>query len=102
MGIIRSFDIRRLSPFHREGDRLPKAGPERSDELASLDPDLRPDEQSYVNHYLSYADVLLKQSQEGKDGARASHSQPSNVFELPRIQEHGQNESGQEENDDAA
>lgn len=61
MGIIKSFDIRRLKPFHRPGERFPTPIPEKEDTLTELDPDLKPDEQAYVSHYLSYADVLLNE-----------------------------------------
>jgi hypothetical protein len=91
MAILRHFDIRRLKPFHREGDRMPKPAPEKADKLSDLDPDLRPDEQSYVSHYLGYADVLLNGSDE-ETGADAP-LKPSNVIELPHIEEPEQPDS---------
>lgn len=59
MGTIKPFDIRRLKPFHREGAHLPGTAHENEDKIAELDPDLKPEEQSYVNHYVHYADLLL-------------------------------------------
>jgi hypothetical protein len=98
MAVIRSFDIKRLRPFHREGDRLPKTGPERSDELASLDPNLRPDEESYVIHYLNYADVLLN---EAKEGAANSQSR-SRDARAPSVQEQDESETEDDGNNKAA
>lgn len=89
MGIIRSFDIKRLKPFHREGNRMPKPAPEKMDELVKLDPDLRPDEQSYVSHYLNYADTLLE-TDDVYEGDAATPERPtkfSNILELPTIEE---------------
>jgi hypothetical protein len=98
MAVIRSFDIKRLRPFHREGDRLPKTSPEKSDELASLDPNLRPDEESYVIHYLNYADVLLN---EGRDGA--SNSQPrSRDARAPAVRDQEGSQAEDDENNKAA
>jgi hypothetical protein len=64
MPVRLAFDIRRLKPFHGQGDRIPSPAPEKADEVATLDPDLRREEQSYVSHYLGYADLLLKHSEE--------------------------------------
>ncbi|HKD14006.1 MAG TPA: hypothetical protein VKE71_05600 [Candidatus Angelobacter sp.] len=80
MGIIKSFDIRRLKPFHRRDDRLPHPAPDREDQIAELDPSLTPEEHAYVNHYVGYADVLLKESEEE---APVEHK-PKNVVEMPR------------------
>lgn len=55
---------------------MPKPAPEKTDELSELDPGLRPEEHSYVSHYLGYADILLN--------APGSYS---NVVELPRLQD---------------
>jgi len=78
MGIIKSFDIRGLKPFHRTDGRLPQPGPETEDKIAELDPGLTPEEQSYVNHYVGYADVLLNES-----GDESSQT-PDNVVEIRR------------------
>jgi len=75
MGIIKSFDIRRLKPFHRIDDRLPQPALEKEDLIAELDPNLTPEEQAYVNHYVAYADVLLNEPEE---------QTPPNVVEMPR------------------
>jgi hypothetical protein len=85
MGIKRSFDIQRLKPFHREGNRMPKPAPEKADEVFELDHDLRPDEQAYVNHYIGYADVLLNDP--NQEEAAQLKSLHTNVIELPRMQD---------------
>ena len=83
MAVIRAFDIRRLKPFRRGDNSLPKPAPEKADELAQLDPGLKPDEQSYINHYLGYADVLLNESEEPVGPDR----QHPNIIELPPMEE---------------
>lgn len=97
MAIIRFFDIKRLKPFHREGDTMPKPAPEKADQLSQLDPDLRPDEQSYVNHYLGYADILLRDEKTTPDSG--DHN---NILELPTIQEAEPTESEDDESGNAA
>jgi hypothetical protein len=98
MAVIRSFDIKRLRPFHREGDGLPKTGPERSDELAALDPNLRPDEESYVIHYLNYADVLLN---EGKDGAANWQPRPRDA-RAPAVREQEESQNNEDDGNNRA
>lgn len=70
---------------------MPKPAPEKMDELVKLDPDLRPDEQSYVSHYLNYADTLLETDYFDEDEGDAATPQPptkfSNILELPTIEE---------------
>jgi hypothetical protein len=87
MRIKRVFDIRKLKPFHRELEAMPKPAPEQADELSKLDHDLRPDELAYVKHYVGYADILLNELPEEEDGASASKSPQSNVIELPKMQD---------------
>lgn len=76
MGKIKPFDIRSLKPFHREGAHLPGMAPEDEDKIAELDPNLKPDEHSYVGHYVNYADVLL-------DNDRDEKTEETPVNELP-------------------
>lgn len=80
MGIIK--DIGRLKPFHRNNPDMPKPAPEREDRIADLDPDLKPEEQSYVNHYVSYADILL--SQPPPEPAPTVPEFADNVIEMPK------------------
>ncbi|HEY6351274.1 MAG TPA: hypothetical protein VI636_17865 [Candidatus Angelobacter sp.] len=63
-GRIKAFDIRQLRPFHRENAHLPAPTTEEEDKIAELDPNLKPEEHSYVNHYIHYADVLLNQDED--------------------------------------
>lgn len=81
MGLKQVFDIRQLKPFHRRAEGMPRPAPEKADEIAELDPGLLPEEQSYVNHYLGYADILLHEEESPTESRR------SNVIELPRMQE---------------
>ena len=69
MGKIKPFDIRSLKPFHRKGSHLSGQAPEDEDKIVELDPNLKPEEHSYVGHYINYADVLLKKdrNQGGED-----------------------------------
>lgn len=101
MAVIRHFDLNKLKPYLREGDRIPKPAPEQADALSQLDPDLRPEEQSYVNHYLGYADVLL--DSDSQEPGTGSETQPSNIIELPVIREpEGPDEDNGDDNGKAA
>jgi hypothetical protein len=92
--ITKSFDIKRLKPFHRERDRVPNPTPEIEERVAQLDPELKPDEHAYVNHYLHYADMLLHQqpsesittTPEFPDDISDNDNNPDNVVEMPRRQ----------------
>ncbi len=65
---------------------MPKPSLEKRDEVFDLDPELRPDEQAYVNHYLGYADLLLG-APEPAAPAAIPEPRPTNVIELPRMQD---------------
>jgi len=104
MARIKPFDIRRLKSFHREGAHLPGTAPEDEDKIADLDPNLKPEEHSYVNHYVSYADVLLKHKEsprqeppdenpdENKDAESVKEPPPNNVVEMPQRVAEGQSD----------
>lgn len=52
-----------LVPFkkRRDGYHLPGgAGDEEEDLIDQVDPDLSPEEQGFVRHYLAYADLFLE------------------------------------------
>src|SRR5215472_6041736 len=107
MGIIKSFDIRRLKPFHRPDESLPTPAPEKQDAIAELDPDLKPEEQAYVSHYIGYADVLLKEPSEPPEDEAAERVTSSNkVVKMRAKRESKQSEqrngSNQDGNDKAA
>ncbi len=66
------FKKRRYSGYHLPG--MVK----EEEPIDEVDPELRPEEQSYVRHYLAYADILLKNVRELdepplQDRATANH-----------------------------
>ena len=81
MPIIKFFDIKRLKPFHRQRSRVPDPTPEIEEKVAALDPNLKPEEQAYVNHYLGYADILLH---EPSEKVTATPEFPDNVTAMPK------------------
>ena len=79
---------RDLVPFrqHSNGYRLPKIEPERDDDIRQqIEPDLDPEEEAFVLHYLRYADTLLAMSETAAQIDRAAVGSPElgNVFEFP-------------------
>ena len=79
---------RDLIPFRqrRNGYRLPKIETEREDEIREqLDPDLEPEEETFVLHYLRYADLLLASSAAAAQMEEADLKVPerNSVVELP-------------------
>ena len=82
MGIIKSFDIRRLTPFRKRDEGVPESAA-TGENLADLDPNLRADEESYVRHYLNYADRLLS-SESAKDSKK--EERPS-VVQIPLFED---------------
>lgn len=78
MGILKSFDIKRLRPFRKSGNNLPRASAEEEEKIAKLDHDLQPEEAAYIRHYVNYADRML-----GTEEAAAPASQTGkNVVEM--------------------
>ena len=89
-------DSKNLVPFkkRRNGYHLPKLTKEAEEQVIDeVDPELRPEEQGFVRHFLAYADVLLKKAEEPdtlltKSEEPASGEQLSvkknNVTELPQ------------------
>lgn len=67
-------------PFKRKrqnGYHLPGLAKEEEQQIIDeVDPELRPEEQGYVRHFLAYADVLLKNATE--DDALAGDANTSN------------------------
>jgi hypothetical protein len=59
-------DSTKLIPFKRRrknGYHLPGLAKEEEEQVIDeVDPELRPEEQGYVRHFLSYADVLLRKA----------------------------------------
>jgi protein tyrosine/serine phosphatase len=79
---------RDLVPFRqrRNGYRLPKIETEREEEIREqMDSDLEPEEETFILHYLRYADLLLASyeaaAQTKNDDSNIAES--NNVVELP-------------------
>jgi hypothetical protein len=55
-----------LVPFRKRHGRykIPGMTPEHEVLMDRVDPDLSPEEQSYVRHYLGYADALIRGAEE--------------------------------------
>ena len=78
---------RDLIPFRARtsGYRLPKIETERDDDIREqLEPDLDPEEEIFVLHYLRYADTMLSMSERDAQINKAAAIQENgNVVELP-------------------
>ena len=65
-------DSTNLMPFkrrRRNGYHLPDLQGEQEEQIIDeVDPELRPEEQGFVRHYLAYADILLRKSAETAEG----------------------------------
>lgn len=102
-------DSTKLMPFKRRrqnGYHLPGLAKEEEEQVIDeVDPELRPEEQGYVRHFLAYADVLLKNAVEDDDeiagddeiaddtnisGSARSNPDRNNVTEMPNINGNGQ------------
>jgi len=71
-GIVDHLDSKNLVPCkrRRNGYHLPALKKEEEAQVIDeVDPELRPEEQGYVRHYLNYADVMLKNSEEEQPAA---------------------------------
>ena len=69
-----------LVPFKKDGTgyRLPGGARDEEEHLTGqVDPDLSPEEQGFVRHYLAYADTLLR------NASKEDSSQNKNVTEMP-------------------
>ena len=79
-------DSKNLVPFkrRRNGYRMPGLSKEAEEQVIDeVDPELRPEEQGFVRHFLSYADVLLKNA--AKEASEQENpSEESNVTEIPK------------------
>jgi hypothetical protein len=66
-------DSKNFVPFkkRRNGYHLPNLTRQAEEQvIEEVDPELRPDEQGYVRHYLGYADVMLKKAEEEEQAER--------------------------------
>ena len=78
-------ESKNFEPFkkRRNGYHLPNLAKEQEEQVIDgVDPELRPEEQGYVRHYLSYADILLKSAEE-PPGRDDGSSRADNVTEMP-------------------
>ena len=79
-------DSKNLVPFkrRRNGYHTPGLSKEAEEQVIDeVDPELRPEEQGFVRHFLSYADVLLKNA--AKEASEQENpSEESNVTEIPK------------------
>ena len=95
-------DSTKLMPFKRRrqnGYHLPGLAKEEEEQVIDeVDPELRPEEQGYVRHFLAYADVLLKNAIDDDEllGSNGNTSDSAiatadrdNVTEMPRHNETG-------------
>lgn len=95
-------DSTKLMPFKRRrqnGYHLPGLAKEEEEQVIDeVDPELRPEEQGYVRHFLAYADVLLKNAIDDDEllGSNGNTSDSviatadrDNVTEMPRHNETG-------------
>lgn len=78
MGILKSFDIKRLRPFRKSGNNVLRTSGEEEEKIARLDHDLQPEEEAYVRHYVNYADLLLGTEEAATPGPQAG----KNVVEM--------------------
>lgn len=81
MGILKSFDIKRLRPFRKSGNNLPPSSAEEEEKIAKLDHDLQPEEEAYVRHYVNYADLMLG-TEEASTPASQTGKNGKNVVEM--------------------
>jgi hypothetical protein len=68
--MARHLRSKELVPFRkrRNSYKLPKMGKEEEERIIdAVDPNLKPDEQGFVRHYLGYADVFLGDEAEKTD-----------------------------------
>jgi len=76
-------DSTKLIPFkkrRKNGYHLPGLAKEEEEQVIDeVDPELRPEEQGYVRHFLAYADVLLKNAVEDDEllGDNVNNSGPA-------------------------
>jgi hypothetical protein len=110
-GLVDHLDSKNLIPFkkRRNGYHLPGLTKEVEEQVIDeVDPELRPEEQGYVRHYLGYADVMLKsaeaeQEQEeaaeegGRQQTQARGAEHTNLTEMPKRR---QESKGHQEDDD--
>jgi hypothetical protein len=81
-------DSTNLMPFKRRqnGYHLPALAKEADEQIIDeVDPQLRPEEQSFVCHYLNYADILLKRAGKAEDKPPKPSKGPSDRDKITEI-----------------
>ena len=80
-------ESKNFEPFKKRGDNgyhLPKLGKEQDMQIINdVDPELRPEEQGYVRHFLAYADIMLKHTEAPPEQPEAA-PEAGNITEMPR------------------
>ncbi len=85
--MVDHLDSKNLVPFkrRRNGYHLPGLQKEAEEQVIDeVDPELRPEEQGFVRHFLSYADILLNKATDDELPEDKSPDKSSNVTEIPR------------------
>ncbi len=81
-------DSTNLVPFKRRRNEYHLPGLQKEAEeqvIDEVDPELRPEEQGFVRHYLAYADLLLKNSKlQNASEPEAASDAGDNVTEMPK------------------
>ncbi|HET9838321.1 MAG TPA: hypothetical protein VFR84_08815 [Candidatus Angelobacter sp.] len=85
--MVDHLDSTNLVPFKRRRNEYHLPGLQKQAEeqvIDEVDPELRPEEQGFVRHYLGYADVLLKNpAPENDPELDASSDAKDNMTEMP-------------------
>ena len=84
--MVDHLDSKNLVPFkrRRNGYHLPGLQKEAEEQVIDeVDPELRPEEQGFVRHFLSYADVLLNNAAAAEPEEESS-AKAANVTEIPK------------------
>ena len=87
--IVDHLDSKNLIPFkkRRNGYHLPGLAKEAEEQVIDeVDPELRPEEQGFVRHFLSYADILLKNNVEDEEVSEQQKpsEEKSKLTEMPK------------------
>jgi hypothetical protein len=88
--IVEHLDSKNLVPFkkRRNGYHLPGLQKEAEEQVIDeVDPELRPEEQGYVRHYLAYADVMLKNPDQSEAVEDDQPPVQDNITEIPERDE---------------
>jgi hypothetical protein len=77
-----------LVPFRKRHGRykIPGMTPEHEVLMDRVDPDLSPEEQSYVRHYLGYADALIRGAEENAFTEPGAAVSPESALPTPADQ----------------